>query len=160
MISEVMVPATNVEVELRDVRTGEVVGRSRTHNLVVTSGLNLVRDLLANSGRAPNCIALGTGNSATTMAMTALEAEVYRGYMTRRELSSASVRYQLFLDAAIPPGQPYTIQEVGIFSGGSFYGSGTPSTGGTLFARAVLTPFTKDSLVTATITWDIPITKE
>jgi hypothetical protein len=36
----------NLEISVNDSQTGEVLRKERIHNLVVTSGRNLVRDLL------------------------------------------------------------------------------------------------------------------
>ena len=149
---------TNLIIDVNDAGSGKLLRQTKVHNLVVNSGLNLVRDLLANTGRAPNTLAIGTGTSATTAIMTALQTEVYRYYFSRRVTSTSNVRYQLYLDSSTPSTQPHTIGEAGIFSGASFYGSSAPATGGTMFARATFTPFLKDSSVTVTFTWDIPIT--
>jgi hypothetical protein len=149
---------TNLIIDINDAESGKLIRQTKVHNLVTNSGLNLVRDLMANTGRAPNTIAIGTGTSPTTATMTTLQTEVYRYYFSRRVTSTASIRYQLYLDASTPSTQPYTIGEAGIFSGGSYYGSSAPSSGGTLFARATFSPFLKDSSITVTFTWDCPVT--
>jgi hypothetical protein len=119
------------------------------HNLVVDSGLNLIRDRLA--GATSNYVthfAVGTGTTAVTGAQTALATEVFRdGVTTAITSTSKAVRFEYYLPASYANGN--TLTEIGLF---------TAPSGGTMVARALLTtPIVKSALVTATFQWTISL---
>lgn len=116
-------------------------------NLVVDSGLNLLRDRIAGTTSAYiTHFAVGTGTTAVTPVQTALVSEVYRDGITSAITStSKAARFEYYLPAAYANGN--TLTEIGLFS--------APS-GGTMVARALLaTAIPKSSLVTATFQWTI-----
>ena len=130
----------------------------RVKNLVVTTGRDVVRDLILNFGNAPNCLAVGKGTSTTTAGMTALETEHFRKYFTRRTSGGGRATYQTLLTTSegnVTP--PDTLREAGLFVGAGFNGAAL-AVGGTLFARTTFTPIAKDNTITITFTWDITIT--
>jgi hypothetical protein len=115
-----------------------------THNLVVDEGLNIIADLLTQQ---PSIVgithfAVGTGTTEPTAADTALEAEVYRGAITRGSRSGtgiASLEYYLQRGAA----NGETLTEVALLS---VKGNTTR-----LYARALLPagiPKSKDYSIT------------
>jgi hypothetical protein len=138
---------TNVILESRragdDPEHGEVIDLRRSHNLVTAGGRDLVRDMLLNFGPAPGYIALGTGVTVPADGNTALEAEVFRSAITRRNAAAAIARFKLFVADTEANGS--TLSEAGLFSF-------APTK---LFARTIFAPIVKDSSVQFTITWDI-----
>jgi hypothetical protein len=118
----------------------------RTHNLVVASGLNKIRDLIGypitGDIWTPAYVALGTSNTATTSAMTTLIGEVYRKAITQREALTAGLVFYLYLDTTEANGN--TLCSVGLF---------TESSGGELWSRAVHTAIVKSSAVSVNYEW-------
>ncbi len=146
--------ACNVGIEIR--RHGRLIETRRSKNLVVVTGRNIVRDLIMNVGPAPNCIAVGKGQSATTPGMTALENEFFRNYFTRKIASASNARFQLLLAESEANSSPDSLGEAGIFVGPVFNGAALTA-GGILFARTHFTPIVKDNTISLTFTWDVTI---
>ncbi len=136
----------NLAVEVNDADTGELLHREELHNLVVDSGLNLIRDLL--DGDAPaglTHMAVGTGSTAAAAGNTTLGTEVYRGAVTQRVSTSKTLVVKWFVSSTQANGS--TLAEAGIFNAAS---------AGTMFARAVLaTTISKSSAITVSLTWTI-----
>lgn len=136
----------NLAVEVNDADTGELLHREELHNLVVDSGLNLIRDLL--DGDAPaglTHMAVGTGSTAAAAGDTTLGTEVYRGAVTQRVSTSKTLVVKWFVSSTQANGS--TLAEAAIFNA---------SSGGTMFARAVLaTTIAKSSAITVSLTWTI-----
>lgn len=117
------------------------------HNLVVTSGRNLVRDLLNSSG--PSFItrlAVGTNNTAVSSTQTALLAEVFRDQITQRITSDGLLRLKYFLASTSVNGN--TLREAGLFNA---------SSGGVMFARVTHGDIVKTSSISLTYDWSINI---
>jgi len=154
-----LILSPNVIVEAHDARTGKLVHEERTSNRVVAAGRDVVRDLLCNVDHAPNYIAIGTDGTTPTDGDVALGTEVFRNAFTRTVQQASRCIFQLFV--TVDQGNGYTWREIGLFRGTQrFYTvehGGTPLYGGTLFARSNISPVVKDSNITATITWEIPI---
>jgi hypothetical protein len=156
---ESITPRVNVHVQVWDASTltleqaaragrGRLLRASRGHNLVTTSGRNLLRDLLnddAISGITE--FALGTDGTAAVNADTALGAEVLRDAITNTTKDIYKLTAQYFLSSTALNGT--TIREGGLFTDED-----------TLFARYVLdTPIApKTSGIAVTFTWDITFT--
>ena len=128
-------PNGNLVAQVQDVK-----------NLVVDSGLNLIRDRLAGtSALFPTHLAVGTGSTAASAAQTTLVTEVFRDALTSTTTASKAVTFKYYLASGSANGN--TIREIGLF---------TASSGGTMVARAVLaSPIVKTSSVTATFTWTL-----
>lgn len=137
----------NVRIDVRDAKTGRLLRTERLHNLVVTTGLNLIRNYLAGSAVYPTEFHVGTDATAVNASQTALVAEVFDDTFTQIVSSTdATVVYKYFL--ASPSANGNTLREIGLFT----------STG-VMLARAVLvSPIVKTSTVTVTFTWTIALT--
>ena len=135
-----------IEVEVATERDGTIVTERQTiKNLVVDAGLNLIRDRLAGTSSAyVTHLAVGTNAAAVTALQTTLSTEVFRNVLTQTITSSTkTVQFKLYLAANEANGN--TLREIGLF---------TASTGGTMYARALLaSPIVKNSSTTVTFTW-------
>lgn len=132
---------SNVHIVIADAE-GRILRRQHARNLVVDTGLNELRDLLAGIGRRPTHIAVGTGTTATTAGTTALETEVYRQPLDRRIPTAKRLSTQILIGLSDANG--YTLSEQGLF------------VSDTLIARALISPaIEKTSSIQATIVHDI-----
>lgn len=135
-----------LHILVQDATTGKILRDEWTDNKIVTTGLDLVRDLLINTSAAPTDIAVGTDNTAPVAGDTTLVTEVFRNLITRRTASPQKATFQLFLDTGDANGN--TLVEAGIFN---------RSSGGDMLSRVIFAAIVKTSGVTATLTWDITI---
>lgn len=139
-------PVGRLVIEVRSARTGRLVKRLEQKNLVVNTGLNLIRDLLGNQGVQPlsHC-AVGTSNTAANTGQTTLVAEVYRSAITQFTTSALTLTVKHYLSSTQANGN--TLREIGLFNDG---------TAGSMYARSVFgTPITKTGLLTVTTTWTL-----
>lgn len=143
----------NVRIETFNPETGDrMIQESK--NLIVTTGIQHIRDLLGGTSRRPSHIGLGTGTTAVTAGDTSIETEQYRDVITRRDQLSAGIEFQLFL--GLNDGNGFTYTEAGLLETGFQNGSsGDPAT---LIARDTFTGVAKTSSVEFTLTWTINIT--
>lgn len=130
----------------------------REKNLVVTTGIELMRDLLGGISKRPSHIGLGTGSTAVVPGDTSIETEAFRGEITRRDNLPTGIEFQLFL--GLNDGNGFTYTEAGLLETGFQNGSvGDPAI---LVARVVapadFTQVTKTISVELTVTWQILIT--
>lgn len=137
-----------LHILVKDAATGRVLRNEWTPNKIVTTGLDLVRDLLINTSAAPSHIAVGTDNTAPAAGDTALATEVFRNLITRRTASAQKATFQLFLDAGDANGN--TLVEAGIFN---------RSAVGDMLSRVIYAAIVKTAAVTATLTWEITISE-
>jgi hypothetical protein len=152
-----IIPRFNFTAEIRDATTGQIIQIQQYHNMVTTSGTNLIRDLLywdatLNETRPSglSTFALGTGSEATTGNELLLGNEQYRDLYVERIKTSGGLILKYFLPSTAGNEKTYT--EAGLF------GNSTSTTlnSGTLYARVLLTnPLTKDSGVAVTFTWTL-----
>jgi hypothetical protein len=137
-----------VLVEIEDAKRGKVIDSYSVPNLVVTTGFNIIRDLLA--GDAINALthfALGTGTTAPLIGNQALATEVYRDSITQFVDESATLKVKYYLPASQANGN--TIGEAGIFN--SAAGAG-------MFNHVLISPtIVKTSSIAVTFTWTISI---
>ena len=133
-----------VEIIVQDARTGCVLSRQRIKYLVVTAGLNLIRDRLSGSGNALSHFATGTGATAVNPAQTALVTEVTREAITQTITTTpAQLTVKYYMATGVGNGN--TLAEVGVFNAAA---------AGTMFARAKLSStIAKTSAITITFTW-------
>lgn len=118
----------------------------RRHNLVVTAGLNMIRDFLSNAASTRiTHVALGTGTTAAAATDTALQTEVYRDLVTLFTPSAAALNIQLYVSTAQANGS--TLAEAGLLSA---------SSSGTLYARSLFaSTIAKTSAIAITVSWDL-----
>lgn len=139
--------SNNVLITARDVRTGEIIHQERQHNLIVQDGRNLLRDLLAGNTNANiSHFAVGTGGTAATDSMSALQTEVYRQQITRMDGYNNQLQVRYFLASNEANGN--TIREAGIFN---------DATTGIMFARVTQGEIIKSENISITYIWYINI---
>ncbi len=132
----------NVLVEIRNHRAG-TVRRQRYCNLVVTAGLNLLRDLLDQTQGPITHFAAGTNNTAAAAGQTALLAEVYRNVVSQRDKpANGQIVHRCFIPTTAANGS--TLVEGGLF---------TASAGGSMFTRFTFSSIAKTNSISVTITW-------
>lgn len=137
----------NVWLDVRDAKTKELIRTVKACNHVTNQGLNLVRDFIANTNRAPSHIAVGTDNTAPADGDTALGAEVFRDFITRRITSSNfKLKMQLFIDEDSANGN--TLVEAGIFQ---------RITAGEILSHVTYSPIVKTIAITVNLTWEFTI---
>lgn len=143
---ENLVPRVNVLVETFDAETGELLHSQETHNLVVTAGLNLIRDALNGGTIDPiSHFAVGTGSTAVTAGDTELDTEVEREVVTAKTTGSASLVIQYYLASGTANGN--TLAEAGLFN---------DATAGDMYARVVLgSTIAKTAAVAVSFTWTL-----
>ena len=136
----------NLTVTEVDAFTGHVRTVMRSHNLVVTAGRNLVRDRLkGDSSAILTHFALGTSATAVAASDTTLVAEAYRDALTSTTASSAQLTCKYYLASGSGNGSTY--REAGLL---------TASSGGTLYARALLaSAIVKTAASAYTFQWDL-----
>lgn len=137
----------NVLIQTKDALTNEILSEQRVRNLVTVSGCGLIAKLLEGTAAGPYWIAIGTGSTAATLGDTALEVEVLRVPIISIASSGPSFSIAAYIGSGLANG--YTIREVGLFNAAS---------GGTLFARAIISSVVKNATTTINISWSINIT--
>lgn len=146
-MNEHLMPSVNVLVETFDVETGELLHSQEVHNLVVTAGLNLLRDAI-NTGTCAfvTHFALGTGTTAVQPSDTTLGTEVVREALAdKNDDEDAQLVCQYYLASGVGNGN--TLAEAGLF---------TAASGGTMYARVVLAdPIIKTAAVATSFTWTL-----
>lgn len=141
---------TNLEIRVNDAYTGEVLNIERIHNLVVTSGRNLVRDFL-------NCdtgltglthVAVSTSTSVEAASDTGIGTEIHRALLTQKTESAASLNCKYYLPSGSANG--VTLTKIGLFGNGATTSTGT----GTFYAEGLFTGIAKTASVSVTFSWD------
>ncbi len=150
--SLVIQPKGKVTIEI--VKDGKVVDRIEKKNLVVNGARTVICQLLAGANQAANTvtkIAIGTDNTAPALTDTALVAEVARVPIINYTFPDFNiVEFEAYVDQNTANGS--TIQEIGLFTEGDV---NNPQ--GTLVARTVVSPITKDSTFAFYIRWQIQL---
>lgn len=114
-------------------------------NLVVTSGQNLIAELLTGNGTAPSHLAFGSGTDTPAKSQTALTGtEHYRAQATVYATNN------VVTVAHNTTGQPtdLTVGEFGIFNA---------SSGGTMLARFITQQFTLPANASINLIWTLQI---
>ena len=142
----------NFMIETRE-PGGDWITRVKARNLIVTDGIEIVRDLLGGTGHRPSHIGLGTGTTAVTAGDTSIETEAFRDLITRREDLALAIEFQLFL--GLGDGNGFTYTEAGILETG--FQNGDPGDPAILFARSLFTGIAKTISIELTLTWTINI---
>jgi hypothetical protein len=141
---EELKPRVNVCAKIFDAKSGTLISEQETHNLVVDTGLNLLRDALYTGSISP-LTKLGIGLSGTVVSPTntALFNELLRDNLLLITVANKSLTCQYFLSESAANGQ--TLRELGLFT-----------TDGTMYARVVLPqPINKTNLITASFVWTL-----
>lgn len=151
---------SNVFVDVRDARTGvRVRPVDRVHNTVVYSGRRAFGRMLLGGHAGVNYLAFGqnTPEKAVEDTDTALQSEVWRGSVNR---TFPAGMLQCYARLSETEANTYTLREVGLFVNALRYGvivpGGYPLYGGTLFARALITPIAKDNTIVVLVYWLVP----
>lgn len=131
----------NVEIEIVHHDRGDIE-HLRAKNMVVTAGLNLLRDLLDQTQGPITYFAVGTNNTAPAAGQTALLGEVYRQVVSQRDKASAQIVHRCFVPTTAGNGN--TLQEAALFNA---------SSGGSMFSRVIHDPIVKTNTVSITHTW-------
>lgn len=105
--------STNIVLELVDRISGNVIDKREVHNLVVTTGLSRIANLI-NGGSANffEYIAIGTGTTGEVLGDTALETEVARELATTSESPTGTAKWEKVF--TFGSGESYAITEVGV----------------------------------------------
>jgi hypothetical protein len=145
-------PTGTVHIIVETVKPyGIVIERQRINNLVVDSGLNIIRDRIAGSSTAAvSHMAVGTGTTAVSASNTALATETHRNAITETIATNKVMTLKMYLSSnQANGGGTSTLREIGLFNAAS---------GVTMFARALLSsPIAKSTSVTVTFTWQIDL---
>lgn len=139
-----IIPNTNVTVTVCDIN-GNVICEHKEHNMVVTSGRNLIRNLLDNSTESGlTHFAVGTSTTAVTSTQTTLGTEVLNDTITQTARDTAKLTVRYFLGTASANGS--TLTEAGIFNS---------SLAGTMYSRVTHTGIVKSASITVTYNWEL-----
>jgi hypothetical protein len=116
-------------------------------NMVVSSGKALLASILASAAVAPTHIGLGSSNTASAAAQTALISEIG----TRRVFNSAiAVDNVVSYTTTFPSG----VGTAGVFREAGLFNSATL---GTMMCRAAFNTVTKTTADNLVITWNVRI---
>lgn len=147
MVTSILPIEVNVLIEVVDVETNAIIQTIERHNLVVTTGRNLVRDRLSgDSASRLTHFAVGTNATAVVAANTALGVETSRDLITQLTPTDGVLTVKYFLGSSSANG--VTLAEAGLFNAAS---------AGTMFSRVVYTGIVKTSSVAVSYTWTISI---
>jgi hypothetical protein len=140
----------NLEIMVNDAITGDVLRVERIHNLVVTSGRNLVRDFLNSDTGLTGLthVAISTSTSIEAASDTGIGAEVHRAALTQKTKSDASLNCKYYLQSGDANG--YTITKIGLFGNGAT----TSTDSGTFYAEGLFTAIIKTASISVTFSWD------
>ena len=112
-------------------------------NLVVTSGLDLLAKLSGGVGTLLSHMAIGNSNSASQLAMTALQGtELERVALTSTVVSNNTITYSANFGASISI--TVTIREIGIFNN---------IAGGEMLCRFICSGFDLSAGENVAVTW-------
>jgi len=137
----------NVKIQLFDVNSNKLIREIERKNLVVTSGRNLIRDLINEASvTGVTHLAVGTGTTAVSAGDASLVTEQFRNTLTKRTPSSGSVTWSYYLSSTQANGNDLT--EAGLFNA---------SSGGTMFARVTHAAITKTSSIAVMYSWTLNI---
>jgi hypothetical protein len=134
--------------------TEDMVSTQTAHNLITNAGLDLMVNRLKDKDSTTvrlTHFAIGTGDTAATVADTILGTEVYRDMITYLgHTSTGVITIKCYIPTAYPTTQPVTLNEAGLFNA---------STLGSLFARVLISPpVSKTTSISMTITWEVHTT--
>ena len=138
----------NVRIDVRDDQTGELLETQNKHNLVTTSGLNILRDALAGADydTALSIFGVGTDNTAVTPSDTGLGNPVHASTMTLIDAdSSAQIQLVYYLGSSAANG--HALKEAGLFTEDV-----------RLFARVTHSTINKTSSINVAYTWTVTFT--
>jgi len=145
LVSSQLELGSNVEINIIDVKSSKIIQTIKKKNLVVTSGINLARDLLDGTTTiAVNYLGVGTGTTAVAAGDTTLESEQFRGAITKRTSVSGAFTMAYYLSSTQGNGNDLT--EAGLFD---------TSSGGSMFSRVTYSAITKTSSIAVMYSWTI-----
>lgn len=146
MTQETVSLSANVAITVHDAETGAVLERQEAHNLVVNTGLNLIRDLLDGDAVAGiTHFAVGTGTAAVAATDTTVSTEVFRAAVTSRTSNAQQLVVSYYLPSGSANGN--TLTNAGLLNAAA---------AGTLFARVKFaSSIVKTASIAVTFTWTI-----
>jgi len=140
----------NIELEVRDEETNELLEKREVHNLITNDGLQRIAELLNNvSSTYFRAIAIGEGSSGPTNGDSALGSEVARSSATLTY--EASYKAKFVHQFTFASGDSYAITEVGVLDNNT--------SGGALLNRAVFAAINVDSTKTLTVTITVTVAR-
>lgn len=125
-----------------------ILKETRSHNMIVGGGKNLVASRLSsNTESVVTHIGVGSLATAVSASDTALAAQIVRSILTTAggTLLANTVTYSTSMGPGVGTG---SIVEAGLFNA---------SSGGTLFARTTFAAISKSALDTLVINWKITV---
>jgi hypothetical protein len=122
------------------------VSQQEHRNLVVSGGLDLIRDLLDGDAVAGlTHFAVGTDTGTVSATQTSLGDEQFRDTVTQRTSNAQQLVVSYYLASGSANGN--TLSEAGLFNDAS---------AGTMFARVLLSPgIAKTTAIAITFNWTI-----
>lgn len=147
MIRDTFPWSDNVLVQVWDPSSGVELERFSIHNLMTNAGKTWAATRMGSNSVGPiTHFAIGTGTTASSVAQTALVAEAWRDTVTSvSALAVGQAKFSYYLSSGTLNGT--TLGEIGLFTAG---------VGGTMVARAVLTPtIAKIASKAVTFSWNI-----
>lgn len=141
--------AHNVEILVHDAKTRKLLDTIKTHNLIVTTGIQQIIDLCrGDSIAAFGYGAVGTVSTPAAPGNTALGAEVFRQPLTASNRTGSIWTITMYLSSTQANGN--ALREFGEFT--------TPAVGGAMLARIVHGLINKTTSVTVTYLHTITVT--
>lgn len=150
-LSETIKMRGQIEIIIRDAKTGKIKSHDIIKNMVVTTGKESIAGGLiqeSNKGMITYC-ALGTGTTAPALGDTDLQTELVRKLISVRSRSNNQAIFETFFTTSEGNG---SLREAGLFGDDA---SSIPGSG-TLFCRAAINR-TKSSNDTLTLRWTVII---
>ena len=142
-------------VEIRELRDGDVVGGKRVKNVVTSGGLTAIRDFLYAGGDfagPPIYVAYGSGTIAVGRFDTIVPGETFRTPIVARDKSGLSVIYHWFVKKNDNANQ--TVGAYALVGGAATL---TPNSGTVYAIVNEPTPFSKDATTTYSGDWTLTV---
>lgn len=136
-------PHGRLTISILDGKTGQLKDQLVAKNLWVTDGFAYLASLIQGT-TPPTHVALGTSNTAPTLADSALVTEVYRDTITQRIKITDGLRVRLFVPTTAANGN--TLTEAGIFG---------PAPTSQMLNRVIYTGIAKDVSIALNYAWDL-----
>ena len=144
-MTNIIHPIGDVTLILRDFE-GRIKEKKEFHNLVVTTGCELIASRLSVQDiLPPSHMAIGSGTVAPTKADKTLGSELHRNSLISTSRKGAQVTYKAIFGAGQGTG---AVTEVGIFNDAS---------AGTMLNRATFAVVNKAPTDSLEITWNLTI---
>jgi hypothetical protein len=144
MLNELIKVTGKLDIVRTDANNN-VVEQIRVPNLVVTTGKNFIANRLVTNATLMSHMALGTNDTTTDVAQTALIAENARVALSSQTNFNNTATYVASFGPGVGTG---ALREAGIFAAAS---------GGIMLCRTIFNVINKNPSDTVTISWVITI---